>query len=33
MGSLVPRPYTSHEEKGLVNLDCFLGLAGSEGAR
>ena len=31
--SLVPRPHPKKGERGLVNLDRFLGLAGSVGAR
>ena len=31
--SLVPRPHPKKGERGLVNLDSFLGLAGSVGAR
>ena len=30
--SLVPRPHPKKGERGLVNLDRFLGLAGSVGA-
>ena len=31
--SLVPRPHPLRGKRGLVNLDCFLGLAGSVRAR
>ena len=31
--SLMPRPHPKKGERGLVNMDCFLGLAGSVGVR
>ena len=31
LGSLVPRPHPKKGERGLVNLDRFLGLAGLVG--